>query len=109
MFQSIKPTQSPQKTQYPSPYLESPTESVFFYPTTSSSSDLGTDEEDDSSDWEDSAEETGNSGIDDKTFFQRIHSKPILTTCQSSTTTMLRPNDTATVLNAAALRSTPAI
>jgi hypothetical protein len=41
------------------------------------------DDDDDSSDWEDSVEDSGNPSIDEKTFFQRIDSKPNLTSRRS--------------------------
>jgi hypothetical protein len=67
------------------------------------------DDDDDSSDWEDSAEDSGNASIDDKTFFQRVDSRPNLTTRRSLITTMLHQNDRANALAAAASRSTPAL
>jgi Protein of unknown function (DUF3295)/Fungal protein of unknown function (DUF1752) len=67
------------------------------------------DDDDDSSDWEDSVEESGKSSIDDKTFFQRVDSRPNLTTRRSLITTMLHQNDRATALANAASRSTPAM
>ena len=67
------------------------------------------DDDDDSSDWEDSAEESGNASVDDKTFFQRVDSKPNLTTRRSLITTMLHQADRANAMAAAASRSTPAL
>ncbi|KAH7346488.1 hypothetical protein BKA65DRAFT_551394 [Rhexocercosporidium sp. MPI-PUGE-AT-0058] len=69
------------------------------------------DDDDDSSDWEDSVEDSGNASIDEKTFFQRVDSRPNLTSRRSLITTMLHQNDRANALAsaAAASRSTPAL
>ncbi len=69
------------------------------------------DDNDDSSDWEDSVEDSGNPSIDEKTFFQRIDSRPNLTSRQSLITTMLHQNDRANAhANAAAAsKSTSAL
>ncbi|ESZ89785.1 hypothetical protein SBOR_9831 [Sclerotinia borealis F-4128] len=67
------------------------------------------DDDDDSSDWEDSVEESGNASIDEKTFFQRVDSKPQLTSRRSLITTMLHQNDRAQALATEASRSTPAL
>jgi hypothetical protein len=69
------------------------------------------DDDDDSSDWEDSVEDSGNPSIDEKTFFQRVESRPNLTSRRSLITTMLHQNDRANALAnaAAASRSTPAL
>ncbi|EHK98963.1 hypothetical protein M7I_5254 [Glarea lozoyensis 74030] len=69
------------------------------------------DDDDDSSDWEDSVEDSGNPSIDEKTFFQRVDSRPNLTTRRSLITTMLHQNDRATALAQAATtsQSTPAL
>ncbi|KAG4028316.1 hypothetical protein MFRU_022g00360 [Monilinia fructicola] len=67
------------------------------------------DDEDDSSDWEDSNEESGNASIDEKTFFQRVDSRPQLTSRRSLITTMLHQNDRAQALATEASRSTPAL
>jgi len=66
------------------------------------------DDDDDSSEWEDS-EESGHASIDDKTFFQRVDSRPNLTSRRSLITTMLHQNDRANALAAQASRSTPAL
>ncbi|KAJ9413577.1 hypothetical protein QL093DRAFT_2484788, partial [Fusarium oxysporum] len=50
------------------------------------------DDDDDSSDWDDATEESGKSSMDDK-FFQRVDSKPNLTSRQSLITLMLAQND----------------
>jgi len=67
------------------------------------------DDDDDSSDWEDSVEDSGNASIDEKTFFQRVDSRPQLTSRRSLITTMLHQNDRAQALATAASRSTPAL
>lgn len=68
------------------------------------------EDDDDSSDWEDSVEESGNASIDERTFFQRVDSRPNLTSRRSLITTMLHQNDRANALLAtAASRSTPAL
>lgn len=68
------------------------------------------DDDDDSSDWEDSNEDSGHASIDDKTFFQRVDSRPNLTSRRSLITTMLHQNDRANALaNAAASQSTSAL
>ncbi|RDL37110.1 Uncharacterized protein BP5553_04543 [Venustampulla echinocandica] len=68
------------------------------------------DDDDDSSDWEDSVEDSGNPSIDEKTFFQRVDSRPNLTSRRSLITTMLHQNDRANALAQAAAnsQSTPA-
>ena len=67
------------------------------------------DDDDDSSDWEDSVEDSGNASIDEKTFFQRVDSRPNLTSRRSLITTLLHQNDRAQALANAASRSTPAL
>jgi Protein of unknown function (DUF3295)/Fungal protein of unknown function (DUF1752) len=67
------------------------------------------DDDDDSSDWEDSIEDSGNASIDEKTFFQRVDSRPNLTSRRSLITTMLHQNDRANALATAASKSTPAM
>lgn len=67
------------------------------------------DDDDDSSDWEDSVEDSGNVSIDEKTFFQRVDSRPALTSRRSLITTMLHQNDRANALATQASKSTPAL
>lgn len=67
------------------------------------------DDDDDSSEWEDSVEDSGNASIDDKTFFQRVDSRPQLTSRRSLITTMLHQSDRAQALATEASRSTPAL
>ena len=66
-------------------------------------------DDDDSSDWEDSVEDSGMAGIDEKTF-QRVDPRLNLTSRRSLITTMLHQNDRAITLAsaAAASRSEPA-
>lgn len=66
------------------------------------------DDDDDSSDWEDSIEDSGKSSIDDK-FFQRVDSKPNLTSRRSLITLMLAKNDRARNLGNHASQSTSAL
>jgi len=66
------------------------------------------DDDDDSSDWEDSMEESGKSSMDDR-FFQRVDSKPNLTSRRSLITLMLAQNDRARNLGGHASQSTSAI
>jgi hypothetical protein len=67
------------------------------------------DDDDDSSDWEDSNEESGKSSFDEKTMFQRVDSRPNLTSRRSLITTMLHQQDRAAALANAASMSTPAM
>jgi hypothetical protein len=67
------------------------------------------DDDDDSSEWEDSNEESGHASIDDKNFFQRVDSRPNLTSRRSLITTMLHQNDRANALANAASKSTSAL
>jgi hypothetical protein len=67
------------------------------------------DDDDDSSDWEDSIEDSGNVSIDEKTFFQRVDSRPNLTSRRSLITTMLHQNDRANALATQASRSSPVL
>lgn len=67
------------------------------------------DDDEDSSDWEDS-NDSGHASIDEKTFFQRVDSRPNLTSRRSLITTMLHQNDRANALLAtAASKSTPVL
>ncbi|PNP55191.1 hypothetical protein FNYG_15552 [Fusarium nygamai] len=66
------------------------------------------DDDDDTSDWEDSMEESGNSSMDDR-FFQRVDSKPNLTSRRSLITLMLAQNVRARNLGNHASKSTSAI
>ncbi|KAK7570517.1 hypothetical protein V3481_019370 [Fusarium oxysporum f. sp. vasinfectum] len=66
------------------------------------------DDDDDSSDWEDSMEETGKSSMDDK-FFQRVDSKPNLTSRRSLITLMLAKIDRARKFGNHASQSTSAV
>ncbi|GKU22610.1 hypothetical protein FLAG1_11035 [Fusarium langsethiae] len=65
------------------------------------------DDDDDSSDWEDATEESGKSNVDDM-FFQRVNSKPNLTSRRSLITLMFAQNDSARNLGGHASQSTSA-
>jgi len=67
------------------------------------------DDDDDSSEWEDSVEDSGNPSIDEKTFFQRVDSRPNLTSRRSLITTLLHQSDRANALATQASKSTPAL
>jgi hypothetical protein len=67
------------------------------------------DDNDDSSDWEDSVEDGGEVSIDEKTFFQRVDSRPNLVSRRSLITTMIHQTDRANALASQASRSTPAL
>ncbi|KAF4460945.1 hypothetical protein FALBO_12262, partial [Fusarium albosuccineum] len=66
------------------------------------------DDDDDSSDWEDSIEDSEESSMDDQ-FFQRIDSKPNLTSRRSLITLMLAQNERARTLGNHASQFTSAI
>lgn len=67
------------------------------------------DDDDDSSDWEDSLEDSGKSSIDEKTFFQRVDSRPNLVSRRSLITTMLHQEDRSAAFRNQASMSTPAM
>jgi hypothetical protein len=67
------------------------------------------DDDDDSSDWEDSVEDSGNGSIDEKTFFQRVDSRPNLSSRRSLITALLHQSDRANALMSEASKSTPAL
>lgn len=66
------------------------------------------DDDDDSSDWEDSIDESGKPSVDEK-FFQRVESKVNLTSRPSLITLMLAQNDRAMNLGNQASQSTSAL
>ncbi|RFU73683.1 hypothetical protein TARUN_8569 [Trichoderma arundinaceum] len=66
------------------------------------------DDDDDSSDWEDSIDESGKPSVDEK-FFQRVESKVNLTSRPSLITLMLAQNDRAKTLGSQASQSTSAL
>ncbi|KAK0647278.1 Transcriptional regulatory protein SIN3 [Lasiodiplodia hormozganensis] len=72
-------------------------------------SDESAIEDDDESQWEDSEDENGPSGDNDKVSFQRVDSKPNLTSRRSLLTTLMHEGDRAQALQNAASRSTPAL
>ena len=67
------------------------------------------DDDDDSSDWEDSATESGRSSVEEKQLFQRVDSRPLLTSRRSLITDALHQPDRVAGLLKAASRSTPAM
>lgn len=74
-------------------------------------SESAIEDDDDSSDWEDSDEHdhSGPSSVTDNPMFQRVDSRPNLTSRRSLLTTQLHEPDRAKALANAASRSTPAI
>ncbi|KAF2719246.1 DUF1752-domain-containing protein [Polychaeton citri CBS 116435] len=72
-------------------------------------SESAIEDDDDSSDWEDSDENSGPSSVNDKEMFQRVDSRPDLTSRRSLLTTLMHEPDRAKALANAASRSTPAI
>ena len=72
-------------------------------------SESAIDDDDDSSDWEDSDDQSGPSSVNEKEMFQRVDSRPNLTSRRSLLTTQLHEPDRAKALANAASRSTPQI
>ncbi|WPG98572.1 Hypothetical protein R9X50_00136400 [Acrodontium crateriforme] len=72
-------------------------------------SESAIDDEDDSSDWEDSDEASGPSSVNERELFQRVDSRPNLTSRQSLLTTLMHEPDRARALQSAASRSSPAL
>lgn len=73
-------------------------------------SESAIDDEDDSSDWEDSASESGGSSDNEKQpLFQRVDSRPNLTSRRSLLTTLIHEPERAAALANLASRSTPAM
>jgi len=67
------------------------------------------DDDDDSSDWEDSVEDSGKSSVEDKFNFQRVDSKPNLTSRRSLITLMLAQGNRSQRLGNNASQSTSAL
>ena len=67
------------------------------------------DEDEDDEEWEDEAEASDAPLVDDKDMFQRVDSRPNLTSRRSLLTSMMHEKDRAAALQNAASRSTPAI
>ncbi|KAK4454054.1 hypothetical protein QBC34DRAFT_176577 [Podospora aff. communis PSN243] len=67
------------------------------------------DDDDDSSDWEDSIEDSGKSSVEDKFNFQRVDSKPDLTSRRSLITLMLAQGNRSQRLGNNASQSTSAL
>ncbi|KAF2650342.1 DUF1752-domain-containing protein [Lophiostoma macrostomum CBS 122681] len=74
-----------------------------------SEDDNAIEEEDSDEDWEDDDENAGASSPPEKEMFQRVDSRPQLTSRRSLLTTMMHEGDRAQALQNAASRSTPAI
>jgi len=73
-------------------------------------SESAIDDDDDSSDWEDSDDNhSGPSSVNEREMFQRVDSKPNLTSRRSLLTTLMHEPDRARALANAASRSTPAL
>lgn len=72
-------------------------------------SESAIDDDDDSSDWEDSDDASGPSSVNEKELFQRVDSRPNLTSRRSLLTTLMHEPDRAKALANAASRSTPAL
>lgn len=74
-----------------------------------SESAIDDDDDDSSSDWEDSATESGRSSVEEKQLFQRVDSKPTLTSRRSLLTNQIHQSQRAAALATVASRSTPAM
>nr|POE49071.1 uncharacterized protein CFP56_32222 [Quercus suber] len=72
-------------------------------------SESAIEDDDDSSDWEDSDDQSGPSSMTERDLFQRVDSRPNLTSRRSLLTTLMHEPDRARALANAASRSTPAI
>ena len=72
-------------------------------------SESAIEDDDDSSDWEDSDDQSGPSSVNEKEMFQRVDSRPNLTSRRSMLTTLMHEPDRAKALANAASRSTPHI
>ncbi len=67
------------------------------------------DDDDDDEDWEDSPTESVRSSVEEKQLFQRVDSRPTLTSRRSLLTTLMHQPQRAAALAQAAARSTPAM
>ncbi|CZT23207.1 uncharacterized protein RCC_08918 [Ramularia collo-cygni] len=73
-------------------------------------SESAIEDDDDSSDWEDSEDQhSGPSSVNERELFQRVDSRPNLTSRRSLLTTLMHEPDRARALANAASRSTPAL
>ncbi|KAI9818899.1 MAG: hypothetical protein M1827_007720 [Pycnora praestabilis] len=72
-------------------------------------SESAIDDDDDSSEWEDSVDASGPSSVEDKQLFQRVDSRPNLTSRRSLLTNLLHQPDRAAALANLASKSTPAM
>ncbi|KAK7535336.1 uncharacterized protein J3D65DRAFT_555528 [Phyllosticta citribraziliensis] len=66
-------------------------------------------EDDDEDQWEDSETDSGPASVEEKVSFQRVDSKPNLTSRRSLLTTLMHEGDRAQALQNAASQSTPAL
>jgi len=73
------------------------------------SEDAIEDDEEDSSEWEDEGGDEDRSDVDEKPYFQRVDSRPNLTSHRSLLTSMMHEGDRAKALQNAASRSAPAM
>lgn len=72
-------------------------------------SESAIEEDDDSSDWEDSDDQSGPSSVNEKELFQRVDSRPNLTSRRSLLTTLMHEPDRAKALAQAAARPPAAL
>jgi hypothetical protein len=72
-------------------------------------SESAIEDDDDSSDWEDSDDQSGPSSVNEKELFQRVDSRPNLTSRRSLLTSLMHEPDRAKALQNAASRSSPAL
>lgn len=72
-------------------------------------SESAIEDDDDSSDWEDSDDHSRSSSVNERELFQRVDSRPNLTSRRSLLTSLMHEPDRAKALANAASRSTPAI
>jgi len=72
-------------------------------------SESAIEDEDDSSDWEDSEDQQSGPSSVNETYFQRVDSRPQLTSRRSMLTSLMHEPDRAKALQNAASRSTPAM
>ena len=84
-------------------------EEVFESDEEEDASESAIDDDDDDSEWEDSPMESGESSIIDKPLFQRVDSRPNLTSRRSLLTTLMHQSDRAVALQNIASQSTPAL
>ena len=84
-------------------------EEVFESNEEEDASESAIDDEDDDSEWEDSPMESGESSIIEKPLFQRVDSRPNLTSRRSLLTSLMHQSDRAAALQNMASKSTPVL